>query len=463
MKITLKRTLIISYSAIALMIVLILSILFHVTADRSFEQYAKKQKRTQIDQMITQINRLYDPQTGGYDVKGIEMVGYAALQNGIIIRVQTANKELEWDIQSHREEECAMVLQHAERNMHKTYPNFQGGYTEEDYPLESEGKITGTLRIGYYGPYSLSDDELMLMEDLNKSLLFIGGAALFGVAILGALIARAVSKPITSVITTAQKIAGGKYGAQTEIKSSMAETSNLIESINEMSQALEKKEKQKRQITADVAHELRTPLTNLQTHMEAMIDGVWEATSDRLESCHGEILRLVGIVEQLQELYSLEHRKDVLNKQEFEFHDLCVDVFRSFEIKSNEKQIKLLMDMPSATPVYGDYYRLKQCMINLISNALAYTPEGGNITVEYLNKEKKAELKVKDSGAGIPTEDIPYLFDRFYRVDKSRCKKNGGMGIGLSITKAIVEMHGGTIHAESQSGQGSVFTMIIPW
>ena len=212
-----------------------------------------------------------------------------------------------------------------------------------------------------------------------------------------------------------------------------------------------------------MAHELRTPLTNLQTHMEAMIDGVWETTAARLESCHAEILRLVGIVEQLQELYLLENKEQAPDKRRFDFRELCMEVFDGFEIKAKEKNIRLLMAMPPKTPIYADYYRLKQCMINLISNALAYTPGGGHIAVEYRMREGHVEIKVRDDGPGIPEEDISHLFERFYRVDKSRSKKTGGMGIGLAITKAIVKMHGGEISAENQNGQGAVFTINLPY
>ena len=232
MKKTLKSTLIIPYSLIAVLLVLTLSVLFNVTETRTFEQYAKKQRKNQISRIVAQVGMLYDEQTGSYDQRGIEMVGYAALQNGIIMQLENEDKTLDWDIRSHRAEECSMVLQHAEENMNQKYPNFKGGYTEEQYPLIQDGKVTGTLKLGYYGPYSLSDGELELMKSLDKSLLIIGAAALCIVAVLGMLIARAVTDPVTGVIRTAQRIAGGEYGTQAEKNSSIAETALLIEAIN---------------------------------------------------------------------------------------------------------------------------------------------------------------------------------------------------------------------------------------
>ena len=463
MKTSLKNILIISYSMIALLIILSLRVSFNIRADQLFEEYAKKQQKAQIDQMISQINQLYDENTGTFDESGIGIIGYAALQNGYIIHIQTLNKEIDWDVRTHRLEECDIILQHAEGNMKGKYPNFRGSYTEDTYTLESEGNVFGSLKVGYYGPYSLSDQELELMGALNKSLLFIGVFALAGVIFLGILIARAVSKPIACVIQVAQKIAGGEYGVQAEVVRGMSETDHMVEAINEMSLALEIEERQKKQITADVAHELRTPLTNLQSHMEAMIDGIWEPTSERLESCHAEILRLVRIVGQLQELYSLENRDRELNRVTFDFRALCDDIYHDFAFKIKEKQITLLTEIQSGENLYADYPRIKQCMVNLMSNALAYTPSGGTITISFRTvADGRKEIIVEDSGIGVPKEDLPYLFERFYRVDKSRSKKTGGMGIGLSITRAIVEKHGGRIFAENRKAGGTRFVIVLP-
>lgn len=463
MKKSLKNILIISYSIMALLIVLGLSLFFNIMADSLFEQYAIKQQRTQIDQMISQIDQLYDEKTGTFDQKGIEIIGYAALQNGLIIHVQAENSEMDWDMRTHRSHECDMILKHAEGKMKERYPNFNGSYTQETYTLDRGGTPFGTLKVGYYGPYSLNDQELELMGNLNHSLLVIGAIALLGVVILGTLIACAVSKPIDSVILVAQKIAGGEYGAQARTGRGMRETSHMVEAINEMSLALEKEEKQKRQITSDVAHELRTPLTNLQSHMEAMIDGIWDPTSERLKSCHAEILRLVRIVEQLQELYSLENCRQELNRTEFEFCSLCREVFHDFEIRIRAKEIVMEIDAQQGDRLYADYFRIKQCLVNLLSNALTYTPEGGTIRVTYRTQEDgKIVISVEDNGIGVPKEELPFLFDRFYRVDKSRSKKTGGMGIGLSITKAIVEQHGGRIHGENREGGGTRFFIKLP-
>lgn len=459
---TLKSKIIVTFTSVSLLIIVSLSILFNFSIDNIFKQYAFEQQKKQIEEIIIQVNEQYLEGTGLYDIDGLEVIGNAALQNGIIVHVQTINKEIDWDISRHKAEECKIVLQHAERNMHSRYPNFQGSYTEKRYDLTYNDNVTGYLTVGYYGPYSLDDNELMLINTLNRSLIGLGVIFLFIAIVLGVLITKNITTPITSVIQTSKKIAAGDYGTQTQESPNTKETAELIASVNAMSLALEKKEQQKKYITADVAHELRTPLNNLQSQMEAMIDKVWEPTTERLQSCYDEILRLIRIVLQLQELNRLESNFLQLEKSKFDFSELCESILYNFEIKAKQKDIRLINQLPAPAPVYGDLQCLKQCMVNLMSNAIKYTGREGTVIIRYQQVNNRILLQIQDTGEGIPNEDLPYLFERFYRVDISRSQKTGGMGIGLSITKAIVEAHGGTISVESHVNIGSTFTISLP-
>jgi signal transduction histidine kinase len=459
---TLKSKIILAFTSVSLLIIVSLIILFNFSIDNIFKQYAFEKQKKQIEETIIQVNEQYIEGTGLYDIYGLEVIGNAALQNGIIVHVQTINKEIDWDISRHKAEECKIVLQHAERNMHSRYPNFQGGYTEKQYDLIYNDNVMGYLTVGYYGPYSLDDNELMLINTLNRSLIGLSVVFLSIAIVLGVLITKNITTPITSVIQTAKKIAAGDYGTQTQGSPNTKETAELIASINEMSLALEKKEQQKKYITADVAHELRTPLNNLQGQMEAMIDMIWEPTTERLQSCYDEILRLIRIVMQLQELNRLESNFLQLEKIKFDFSELCESIHYNFEIKAKQKDIRLINQLPAPAPVYGDLQCLKQCMVNLMSNAIKYTGREGTVIIRYQQVNNRILLQIQDTGEGIPNEDLPHLFERFYRVDISRSQKNGGMGIGLSITKAIVEAHGGTISVESHVNIGSTFTISLP-
>ncbi len=458
---TLKSKLIISYAVIAFLVVVCLSVLFNISVDKIFENYAINQRNSQIEAIIKQVDEQYLENSGLYNVEGVQIVAGSALQNGIMVHVETLNKEVDWDIRQHKAQECRILLQHAETNMHSRYPNFQGGYREETYDLKYSEKLVGYLTVGYYGPYSLKSSELSLIGALNRTLIILGIFFLGLAVIVGVVMAKRISAPISCVIRASKEIANGDYGIKASGSSTMRETTELIGAINEMSRELAVKEQQKKQITADVAHELRTPLFNLQGNMEAMIDQVLSPTPERLQNCHQEIIRLTKVVDQLQELNVLENNPS-LSMNRFDFSNLCKSLLSDFEVAAKTKGVRIVTKLPAKAPLYGDTYRIKQCMMNLIFNALNYTPEGGTITVEYEVEEDRTLLRVRDNGIGISPEDLPHVFERFYRSDRSRSQRNGGVGIGLSITRAIVEVHEGTVSVDSKIGSGTVFTISLP-
>lgn len=459
---TLKSKMIISYSILSLLIVSSLSVLLNISIDKLFEQYAMNRKENQIQGIISQVNQQYLAENGIYNVNGLEVIANAALQNGFMVHIRTANKEIDWDIRQHKAQECQVLLQHAETNMHSLYPKFQGGYAEKTYDLKFKEEFVGYLTIGFYGPYSLGDSELILIKSLNRSLITISIIFLFVAIGYGFVSAKRITNPITSIIRTSMSIAEGNFRYYAKESSYSQETADLVTSFNKMVRTLAIKEQQKKQITADIAHELRTPLCNLQGHMEAMIDNILYPTTERLQGCHAEILRLTRIVEQLQELNLLESKNSFLNRKYFDFAQLSESLSTDFEVNLRKKGIQLFTQAPSPAPVFGDMHRIKQCMLNLISNAINYSADDGKITIVYEKTKQGVLLRVCDNGSGISTEDLPHVFERFYRTDKSRSQSSGGMGIGLSITKAIIEAHEGEITVESRIDVGSTFIVSLP-
>jgi signal transduction histidine kinase len=459
---TLRSKMIFSYSLLLLCAIFIIGIIVNTLINKSFEQYALNRQKKQIETIIDQVNQQYNTETGSYNIEGLEVIGNATLQNGFILHIKKANNEIHWDIQQHKAEECLFVLQHAETNMHSRYPNFQGGYTEDTYELKYNGETTGSLTIGYYGPYSLDDNELYLINLINKILLIIAAVFIIIANIIAGIMTSHITRPITAAISITKHIAQGNYRPPVQRRSSIREANDLLAAISAMSEKLETKEQQKRQMTADIAHELRSPLQNLQSQIDAIIDGIIAPDEQQLASCQEEIQRLIGIVKQLQELYVLENNPFELSKERFDCSPLAEQVYRKFESAAREKRITLRRYVPAPAPVCGDKTRIKQSMVNLIANAVAYTGEGGTVTLACKRMEGSIQISVTDTGRGISPEDLPHIFERFYRADKSRSHLSGGMGIGLAITKAIVEAHGGTITAESAAGQGSVFTVTLP-
>jgi signal transduction histidine kinase len=458
----LRSKMILSYTVLLLLTIFVIGIIVNTLINKSFEQYALSRQKKQIAAIIEQVEQQYNPETAGYDIERLEVIGNAALLNGFIIHIKTVNNEIHWDIQQHKGEECLLALQHAETNMHSRYPNFQGGYTEISAELKYADVTSGSLIVGFYGPYSLDDDELALINLINKILLIIAVIFTIIAVIVAALMTSHITRPLTTAINITKHIAQGTYVSAGQTNSSTREVNDLLLAISAMSEKLKTKERQKRQLTADIAHELRSPLQNLQSQVDAMFDGIVQPDAGRLASCQEEIQRLIGIVKQLQELYVFENNAVDLSKEHFDCSSLIEQVCREFENAAREKRITLRQRTPAPAPVYGDKARIKHCLANLVANAIAYSGEGGTVTLACEQTGSAARISVADTGRGIPPEDLPHVFERFYRVDKSRNKLTGGMGIGLAITKAIVEAHGGTISAESAPGQGAVFILILP-
>lgn len=217
---------------------------------------------------------------------------------------------------------------------------------------------------------------------------------------------------------------------------------------------LEHQEKLRKQLTADVAHELRTPLTAVSTHLEMMIDGVWEPSPERLQICYDEIGRLTKMVSDLERLAKFDVEVLQLERTEQDLLDIVTTEAKNFSADIH------IIGEPTILSVDRD--KVSQVIINLLSNAIKYSAEGVKIRITIQNTPKCGQIIVEDNGFGIPQNDLPYIFERFYRAEKSRNRNTGGTGLGLTISKNIIESHGGRILVESELQKGSKFTVELP-
>ncbi|WP_163191917.1 sensor histidine kinase [Clostridium thermarum] len=457
---SLSGKLIFSYIFIASLSVLLISIMSNMFLVRLFNNYIMDEHQRKSKDVVHAVNEQYN-NDGSWNISVIERIGIDALENGLILKITDASGEFLWDAEQHNHGRCEALIEHFSKNMMSRYPNWQGGFVKETYTMEYKGSFIGNVEIGYYGPFYYTDHDLIFLETLNKIFISVGGISLLLSIIAGIIMAQGLSKPIEKVIKSAEAVTKGNYKNRITEKSSTTEIINLIHSINKMADYLEKQELLRKRLTADVAHELRTPLATLQSHMEAMIDGVWDPTADRLKSCHEEIMRINRMVGDLEKL--AQYEKDNLNitKSRFDLAELVQSILLNFEADYMNKGIEIVFERKDVW-INADRDKLSQVIINLLSNALKYTPERGKVEIEIKKEGKTALLYVKDNGVGISKEDLPHIFERFYRVDKSRSRITGGAGIGLTISKAIVEAHGGCIGVESTIGEGTTFTVALP-
>jgi len=334
---------------------------------------------------------------------------------------------------------------------------FFGGLLFLGVPILIVGVVLG-LVIG-------GNQELLGSRDLRR-LTFC--AIPFLVPIIGMLIGslgvRKWVNPLADVMSAAESLAEGDFSVRVQEKGDQ-EFMKLAKSFNHMAEELERSETQRRNLTADVAHELRTPLHILQGNLEGALDGVYQASPDHFRSMLEETRLLQRLVEDLQTLSMAESGTLDFHFQTLIVKDLLADVITSFSGKADEARVKLLLDYPDELndlTLEGDWHRLDQVFGNLVVNALRYTPEGGEIRLNAERMKGVIKIFIRDSGEGIPAEDLPFVFERFWKGDKSRSRSSGGSGLGLAIARQLVQAHGGTIDVVSELGDGTTFTVELP-
>ena len=295
-------------------------------------------------------------------------------------------------------------------------------------------------------------------------LFFIWGAL---IAVAFALVvtffmSRRILAPVKALTSAAKRLGRGDFSQRVQVKD-RSELGELASTFNSMADDLERAEQLRRNMVADIAHELRTPLSNVRGYLEAVRDGVIKPDAEAIRSLEEEATLLSRLVDDLQELSLAEAGELKLVCQAQDIGDLIKQTLVGVETQAAEKGLKVSLDLPDKLPsVNIDSHRIGQVLRNLLENALSHTGKNGTIAVAVKQQAEWLEVSVTDTGEGIPTEDLPNIFERFYRVDKSRTRATGGTGLGLTIARRLVEAHGGNIKAQSELGKGSRFTFTLP-
>ncbi len=295
------------------------------------------------------------------------------------------------------------------------------------------------------------------------SLVWAASAAAMTAIVVSVVVSGRIARPVRSMATASRRIASGRYAERVQV-GDPDELGDLAASFNEMAGALEEVERRRRELIGDVAHELRTPIANLQGYVEGLTDGVVEPSEDTWAFLLGETVRLRRLVEDLQELSRAEARQVSINPKSIAPDRLVNLVVARLGPGFAAKGLTLATVADSRQPrVLADEDRAVQVLSNLLGNALRYTPAGGRVDVSVEHRDGEVVFRVMDTGIGVAAENLPHLFERFYRTDKARTRAAGGSGIGLTIAQALVEAMGGRIWAESPgAGQGSTFSFTLP-
>jgi signal transduction histidine kinase len=313
------------------------------------------------------------------------------------------------------------------------------------------------------GPEHATDLTASFHEAINEVILVGALAGVAAAVVVSAITTTRIVGPLRAMMQASRRIAAGDYHQRVR-SASQDELGDLASSFNRMAETLEQTEQRRLALIGNVAHELRTPLTSIRGVMEGMMDGVIEPDAATLLSVQREVTRLQRLVGDLEQLSRAEAGQIPLHRQPVEPAGLITAAASRLQAQFDDKGVELAVELPDALPpVTADAERITQVLLNLLGNALQYTPAGGRVAVQAGVQRDAVLVSVRDDGIGIAEDDLLHIFERFYRVDKSRSRAGGGSGIGLTIAKHLVEAHGGQIWAESPgAGRGSTFTFSLP-
>ena len=324
---------------------------------------------------------------------------------------------------------------------------------------DANGGVAGTIFV--LPTPSSSDAGLPPMRSLDRSFFWTFlGATLFGI-LMAVAIARAISVPVERLTAAARRMESGDLAVRVK-PAGGAELEELARGFNAMAAALDHNEELRRRMVSDVAHELRTPLTNIRCELESIQDGLTSPTPERIASLHDETMHLAHLIDDLQDLALAEAGRLDIDPHPIAVATLTRRAAASMETRARTHGVTLRCDGGDDVVVLADARRAVQILTNLLSNAIAHMEAPGEVCIAWKRSDNGAVIRVIDSGVGIPADELPHIFERFYRVDFSRSRTTGGAGLGLPIVRQLVVAHGGQVWAESTEGKGSTFSFTLP-
>jgi signal transduction histidine kinase len=303
---------------------------------------------------------------------------------------------------------------------------------------------------------------LSFLADVEQAAQTAVIAAGFVSLVLGTLLFWQITRPMSQMRRASQALAAGEANVRVPVRS-QDELGKVAEAFNQMASKITEQEQLRRQMVADVAHELRTPLTVMQANLEAMLDGLLEPNPTELQELNDEVHRLSRLIDDLRLLSLADSGQLTLALQKVDVRELTATVVARLAPLAEASGVRLVDDAPTKSLfVTVDADRVQQALTNLVANGIRHTPKGGRVRVTAVQEKQTIHLAVIDSGPGIAQEDLPYVFDRFWRGDKSRSRHSGGSGLGLAIVKQIAELHEGQVRVLSPANSGAIFTISLP-
>jgi len=414
---------------------------------RDFEAYLDGERLDRVYLVMANLEGSHE-RNNGWDRREISRSAVRALMLGMEIQVRNTDGSILMDTLLALEDLPPFMTRRVLSTAGGESPTGSGNFSP--YPLFLGGKRIGTMDVKF-----LSHDRGLLFIQRSNKFLLLSFFLMGGVAILASLlVSRRLTRPLMRLVGQTRAIRRGDLESRTRITSS-DEIGRLSHAFNEMADDLQLQESLRRKLIANVAHELRTPLAAMTVELEAMVDGVLPMDMERVGSLHEETGRLRTMLDGIDDLTQAQASSLTVSLQQIDLPEFLKNIGDRFSIQAREQGVLLEVSDREET-VYADPDRLSQIIINLLSNAIRAVPEGGSVNLDYGRIASGVYIEISDTGPGIPGEDLPHIFERFYSGP------GGGLGLGLTIVKELVDAHGGEITVNSEAGKGTTVRVTLP-
>ncbi|WP_251551347.1 sensor histidine kinase [Neobacillus muris] len=431
--------------------IFLVTLFVNVTVTNKFNRYMIDIQNKRYEKIVSYFQEAYKRDGKWTEKTGIELMHEAYMGN-YCITLLDQNKQPVWgmdpsDIKRQLNDESMPIKD-------------SGVYTSKLFKIIVDEKVVGYANIGQYSSVLLSEEDVQFKSSINKSIVASGVITLIIVSILSLYFSKQFSSPIKEAANMSVRLSKGDFNIKSSKMSNIKEIEDLRRSVNDLASKLKYQDMLRKKLVSDLSHEIRTPLNVLQNNVEAMVDGIFPVTTENLQSLNEEVIRFGKLINNLNELKEFESEAAKLNFEVIFLDELITEICHDFSLAAENRGVKLSI---ATQPNYkyrisGDKDQLKQVFINLLSNSLKFTQPGGGVWINLFEKNKTIVVEVQDNGMGIHQEDLPYIFERLYRGDKSRNVIEGS-GIGLTIVKNILQLHNAGIDVESQEGKGTKFSL----
>ena len=462
MKRTIKWQLLLSFVSLSFILVGAFSWITLNLLESHFADYVRERQESELEEYSTDLENLYQ-QNGTWEEnsQAIQRVGRNALQQSVIVRIFDEDGQLLWSPSASEEEDAKNKVQDHLLHMEQMVGGMESDYVQSRSPLYDGTEEIGMMEIQSVGPYAYTEHDALFISDMESKLVLVAFFSLLIPLFFALLVAKKLSSPIVTINDFTKEIAKGRYSSLSLEETGIREIDDLLVSVNDLSLQLQYQQKIRNRLSSDIAHEIRTPLTTLKGNIEAMIDGVWEISEERLYRCYEEVSRITRLIGEIDRINELESQESQLQKTTFDLTELAQQIVDNFQPMLVENKLNCSVSGDRVF-ISADRDKIHQVLTNLLANAIKFTPSGGRIDLYVSQSKGTTSFRIIDNGQGIPPDEVGQIFERFYMAEPSRNSKLGGQGIGLSIVKGIVNAHQGTISVDSIYGKGTTFTINLP-